>query len=286
MLSFLENDKMLIDSAMSTELVAKSDEFNKIVNAMRYSALGGKRLRGVLTLEFAKMFGIEHEEAMPYAVAVECIQAYSLIHDDLPCMDDDDMRRGKPACHIAFGEANALLAGDALLTHAFSTISESKSAEVYPERAVKAIKILSGFAGFRGMVGGQVLDLEAAEKEVDAKTIDTIHKLKTCALIKASVLIGCAAAGAKDEDCYLCEKYAEEFGYAFQIIDDILDFGGNYATCELNSYVKIHGLEKAKADAGAHIDSARKMLLSLDEKGYKTNNFSSLLDYLVARMSK
>ena len=286
MLSFLENDKMLIDSAMSTELVAKSDEFNKIVDAMRYSALGGKRLRGVLTLEFAKMFGIEHEEAMPYAVAVECIQAYSLIHDDLPCMDDDDIRRGKPSCHIAFGEANALLAGDALLTHAFSAISESESAGIHPERAIKAIKILSGFAGFRGMVGGQVLDLEAAEKEVDAKTIDTIHMLKTCALIKASVLMGCAAAGAKDEDCYLCEKYAEEFGYAFQIIDDILDFDGNYDTCELNSYVKIHGLEKATADACARIDSARKMLLLLAEKGYKTDNFSALLDYLVARMSK
>ena len=286
MLSFLENDKMLIDSAMSTELVAKSDEFNKIVDAMRYSALGGKRLRGVLTLEFAEMFDVEHEEAMPYAIAVECIQAYSLIHDDLPCMDDDDMRRGKPSCHIAFGEANALLAGDALLTHAFSAISESKSADIHPERAIKAIKILSGFAGFRGMVGGQVLDLEAAEKEVDAKTIDTIHKLKTCALIKASVLMGCAASGANDEDSALCEKYAEDFGYAFQIIDDILDFDGNYDTCELNSYVKIHGLEKAKADAGAHIDSARKSLLSLDEKGYKTDNFSALLDYLVARMSK
>lgn len=286
MLSFLENDKMLIDSAMSTELVAKSDEFNKIVDAMRYSALGGKRLRGVLTLEFAEMFGVEHEEAMPYAVAVECIQAYSLIHDDLPCMDDDDMRRGKPSCHIAFDEANALLAGDALLTHAFSAISESKSADIHPERAVKAIKILSGFAGFRGMVGGQVLDLEAAEREVDAKTIDTIHKLKTCALIKASVLMGCAAAGANDEDSALCEKYAEDFGYAFQIIDDILDFDGNYDTCELNSYVKIHGLENAKADAGAHIDSARKSLLSLDEKGYETDNFSALLDYLVARMSK
>ena len=98
--------------------------------------------------------------------------------------------------------------------------------------------------------------------------------------------MGCAASGANDEDSALCEKYAEDFGYAFQIIDDILDFDGNYDTCELNSYVKIHGLEKAKADAGAHIDSARKSLLSLDEKGYKTDNFSALLDYLVARMSK
>ena len=121
MLTFLNDDKMLIDEAMSTALFAGSSEYDKIVEAMRYSALGGKRLRGILTLEFAKMFGCETAEAMAYAVGVECIQAYSLIHDDLPCMDDDDMRRGKPSCHIAFGEANALLAGDALLTGRFSS---------------------------------------------------------------------------------------------------------------------------------------------------------------------
>ena len=118
-MSFLVDDKKLIDSAMSTELFSESSDYKLIVEAMRYSALGGKRLRGILTLEFAKMFGCNFDESMPYAIAVECIQAYSLIHDDLPCMDDDDMRRGKPSCHIAFGEANALLAGDALLTHAF-----------------------------------------------------------------------------------------------------------------------------------------------------------------------
>ena len=283
-MSFLIDDKNLIDSAMSTELVSGSSDFDKIVEAMRYSALGGKRLRGILTLEFAKMFGCTFEEAMPYAVAVECIQAYSLIHDDLPCMDDDDMRRGKPSCHIAFGEANALLAGDALLTHAFSAISESGSAEKHPERAVKAIKCLSGFAGFRGMVGGQVLDLEAAEQEVDRKTLGTIHMLKTCALIKASVLMGCYAAGAEADLCDLSEKYAENFGLAFQIIDDILDFDGNYDTCELNSYVKVHGLEKAREDASALIAEAAKVLSELGEKGFDTSNFEELLEFLVKRM--
>ena len=283
-MSFLADDKNLIDSAMSTELVSTSPEFDKIVEAMRYSALGGKRLRGILTLEFAKMFGCGSDDAMPYAVAVECIQAYSLIHDDLPCMDDDDMRRGKPSCHIAFGEANALLAGDALLTHAFSAISESDSAKNHPERAIKAVKILSGFAGFRGMVGGQVLDLEAAEKETDPETIFLIHKLKTGALIKASVLMGCAAAGADDELCKLSEKYASDFGFAFQIIDDILDFDGNYETCELNSYVKINGLEKAREDASAYIDDARKVLGFFAEKGFDITNFSKLLDFLVNRM--
>ncbi len=284
MSSFLENDKKLIDSAMDETLVAESSDFNLIVEAMRYSALGGKRLRGILTLEFAKMFGLEYEEAMPYAVAVECIQAYSLIHDDLPCMDDDDMRRGKPSCHITFGEANALLAGDALLTHAFSAISKSSSAEKHPERAIKSINCLSYFAGFRGMVGGQVLDLEAAEKEVDGKTLWLIHKLKTGALIKSAVLMGCYAAGAEKGLCELSEKYAEEFGFAFQIIDDILDFDGNYDTCELNSYVKIHGIEKAREDAFAHIETANSVLSELNQKGFNTDNFKYLLDFLVKRM--
>ena len=286
MLTFLNDNKMLIDEAMSTALFAGSSEYNKIVEAMRYSALGGKRLRGILTLEFAKMFGCETAEAMAYAVGVECIQAYSLIHDDLPCMDDDDMRRGKPSCHIAFGEANALLAGDALLTHAFTAISESDSAKNHPERAIKAVRILSGYAGFRGMVGGQVLDLEAAEKVTDEKTLSLIHKLKTGALIRASALLGCSAAGADAELCALSEKYAKEFGLAFQIIDDILDFDGDYETCELNSYVKIHGLEKAGEDALSHIQNAKTALSELSEKGFDTTNLGDLLDYLVDRMNK
>ena len=286
MLTFLNDDKMLIDEAMSTALFAGSSEYDKIVEAMRYSALGGKRLRGILTLEFAKMFGCETAESMAYAVGVECIQAYSLIHDDLPCMDDDDMRRGKPSCHIAFGEANALLAGDALLTHAFTAISESDSAKNHPERAIKAVRILSGYAGFRGMVGGQDLDLEAAEKVTDEKTLSLIHKLKTGALIRASALLGCSAAGADAELCALSEKYAKEFGLAFQIIDDILDFDGDYETCELNSYVKIHGLEKAGEDALSHIQNAKTSLSELSEKGFDTTNLGDLLDYLVDRMNK
>ncbi len=282
---FLEEDKQLIDSAMSELLVAKSSDFNKITEAMRYSALGGKRLRGILTMEFGKMLGCSEEEVLPYAAAVECIQAYSLIHDDLPCMDDDDMRRGKPSCHIAFGEANALLAGDALLTYAFNVIA-SNFAKKHPERAVKAIKILSGFAGYQGMVGGQVLDLEAAEQVVDGEALEKIHRLKTGALIKASVLMGCAAAGANDEICNISEKYAEEFGFAFQIIDDILDFDGNYDTCELNSYVKVHGLEKAKTDAATHIEKMSTAAKELCAQGFNTNSLEYFVDYLTKRMNK
>ena len=170
------------------------------------------------------------------------------------------------------------------MTHAFSSISESDSAKNHPERAIKAVKILSDLAGFRGMVGGQVLDLEAAEKETDPETIFLIHKLKTGALIKASVLMGCAAAGADDELCGLSEKYAADFGFAFQIIDDILDFDGNYETCELNSYVKVHGLEKARKDAMSYINWANKNLSELSEKGFETLNFNELLDFLIKRL--
>ena len=134
------------------------------------------------------------------------------------------------------------------------------------------------------MVGGQVLDLEAAEKEVDGKTLWLIHKLKTGALIKSAVLMGCYAAGTDDVLCNLSEKYAEEFGFAFQIIDDILDFDGNYDTCELNSYVKVHGIEKAREDALDHIKLANNVLTELNEKGFNTNNFKYLLDFLVKRM--
>lgn len=248
MLSFLTDDKKIIDEGMSAALVSSCGEQDKIVEAMRYSALGGKRLRGVIVLEFAKMLGCKSEGALPYALGIECVQAYSLVHDDLPCMDNDDMRRGKPSCHIAFGESTAVLTGDALLTHAFSVITESEAAAAHPERAVKAVAKLANCAGYRGMVGGQVLDLAAAEKEVSAAELAAIHSLKTAALMKASAAMGCIAAGADEELCSLAESYAELFGLAFQMADDLLDFNGNYEECELNSYVKIHGEEKTRSD--------------------------------------
>ena len=286
MFYFIETDKKLIDEAMSTAISASCSYEDEIVKFMRYSALNGKRLRGILTLEFASAFGGTKEEAMPYAVGVECVQAYSLIHDDLPCMDDDDVRRGKPSCHIAFGEANALLAGDALLTHAFSAISESDSAKKHPDRAIKAIEILSKYAGFRGMVAGQVMDLEAAEKVVSAERLAVIHLLKTTALIKAAVLMGCAAAGVCGEPCLLAEKYADCFGSAFQMIDDLLDFKGDYDNCELNSYVKVHGEEKTRKDAYEAINEAKTALSALEKLGYDVKAFYSLLDYLIMRMEK
>ena len=284
MLSFLTEDKRLIDEGMDAALVSACGEQDKIVEAMRYAALGGKRLRGVLVLEFAKMLGCKAEDALPYALGIECVQAYSLVHDDLPCMDDDDMRRGKPSCHIAFGESTAVLAGDALLTHAFSVIADSEVAKNHPERAVAAVAKLANYAGYRGMVGGQVLDLAAAEKEVSAEELATIHSLKTAALMKASASIGCIAAGANEDVCHLAEEYAELFGLAFQMADDLLDFNGNYDECELNSYVKIHGAEKTRADVYSCIAKAGTVLFKFNEKGLDTGALAALLDFLITRV--
>lgn len=284
MLSFLTDDKKIIDDGMEAALVSFCGEQDEIVKAMHYCALGGKRIRGILTIEFAKMLGCITENVLPYALGIECVQAYSLVHDDLPCMDNDDMRRGKPSCHIAFGESTAVLAGDALLTHAFSVIAESKAAESHPERAVKAIAKLADYAGYRGMVGGQVLDLSAAEKEVSADELATIHTLKTAALMKASAAMGCIAAGADEEICALAEKYAELFGLAFQMADDLLDFNGNYDECELNSYVKIHGAERTRSDIYSCISKAGTVLFKFNEKGFDTGALAALLDFLITRV--
>lgn len=284
MIAALDKDKRRIDEAMDRSLFSTCEEENKIVDVMRYAALGGKRLRGILTMEFAKMLGLSEEEILPYALAVECVHAYSLIHDDLPCMDDDNMRRGKPSCHIVFGEANALLAGDALLTYAFSLLGECKLSEKNPDRAVKAIIVLASCAGYRGMVGGQVLDLEAVDRQVTENELSLIHKMKTGALIKAAALLGCIGAGADQEIQSLAGGFAEEFGLAFQIIDDLLDFNGDYEECEGNSYVKLHTVERAKMDAYSCVSKAGASLYELDKRGYDTGVFAALLDFLITRM--
>ena len=195
-----------------------------VCEAMRYSVEnGGKRIRPVLTLEFCRLCGGDVKDALPLACAIEMVHTYSLIHDDLPCMDNDDMRRGKPSCHIKYGEDFALLAGDGLLTYAFETICSSKFAERKPAAALEAIKVLSSFAGVLGMIGGQVIDLKSEGKCVGLDVLSKMDELKTGALIKASCLLG-VIAGEGDLDKYkAAETFAEKIGHAFQIVDDILD---------------------------------------------------------------
>lgn len=225
-----------------------------VCEAMRYSVFnGGKRIRPVLTLEFCRLCGGREEEALSFACAVEMIHAYSLIHDDLPCMDDDDTRRGNPACHIRFGEANALLAGDALLTLAFETVL---NAGLTPEMIINAGKELSAAAGWAGMIGGQVMDLQNEGKQVELEELLETDYKKTGKLIIASAVLGCIAAGAEEEKVRAAAQYAYNLGLAFQLVDDILDVTGNAETLgkpvgsdegnKKTTYVSVIGTDAAK----------------------------------------
>ncbi len=246
----------LINNKLSELLYDVKDGQDYILEAMNYSlSNGGKRIRPILVLEFCRACGGKVDDAINFACAIEMIHTYSLIHDDLPCMDNDDFRRGKPSCHKAYGEEYALLAGDGLLTLAFETALKSKN--IKPEILVEAVRILANLAGVAGMVGGQVLDLQSEAAAPTLEKLQTIDKLKTGALIKASVLLGCYAANVVDnEKLKAAEKYAECIGMAFQIVDDILDVTSNSETLgkpvgsdEKNNkitYVSFMGVEKSE----------------------------------------
>ena len=218
-----------VEEALADVLGSVHTGTTAVAEAMRYSTLGGgKRIRAFLVLEFARLFGASREAAMPFACALECVHAYSLIHDDLPCMDNDPLRRGKPSCHIAFGEAEALLAGDALLTYAFETAASND--RVSPKSAALAVKTLAAEAGPRGMVGGQTLDMKSEMKDWDE--LYAMIDGKTAALIRASCMLGYYAA-TDDPDPETVRKitaYADGIGIAFQIRDDILDVISDTAT--------------------------------------------------------
>ena len=206
----------------------EDDDIRALLDAERYSLFaGGKRIRPMLTLEFCKMFGGDEAAALPFACAVEMIHTYSLIHDDLPCMDDDDMRRGKPTNHKVFGEAIALLAGDALLTGAFEAAATNRTAGA--ECSARAVAYLAGCAGRYGMIGGQVMDLEGEKKALTQEELLKLHSLKTGALISAACVLGALAAGVRFDDPRMesVVTYAENIGLAFQIVDDILDCTGD-----------------------------------------------------------
>ena len=195
-----------------------------VLEAMRYSVLGGgKRIRALLVLNFNRILGGAANDAMEFAAAIEMMHAYSLIHDDLPCMDDDDLRRGKPSCHVAFGEAIALLAGDALQTLAFETLARNTSLE--PAQVLQAVRELAAAAGSRGMVGGQTVDIEGTAQTVEQLT--GMCMMKTGALIKCAVRLGCLSVGADEASMAQADIYADAIGLAFQIRDDILDVIGS-----------------------------------------------------------
>ncbi len=211
------------------------EDFGVVLDAEKYSLFaGGKRIRPFLVLEFCKLFGGKEEAAIPFACAVEMIHTSSLIHDDLPCMDNDDMRRGKPTNHKVYGEANALLAGDALLLRAFETIA---TAPVSGEAVRMATAALAGAAGDFGMIGGQVIDISSENSNIGLDKLLKLHRKKTGALIRVSALLGCIAAGLSftDKRTQAACEYAEAIGLAFQIIDDVLDRVGDGALMGKNT---------------------------------------------------
>ena len=213
----------------------EDEDIRILLDSERYSLFaGGKRIRPLLTLEFCRLFGGEDAAALPFACAVEMIHTYSLIHDDLPCMDDDDMRRGKPTNHKVFGESTALLAGDALLTGAFE--AAASNTEVGAEVSAKAVAYLASCAGRYGMVGGQIMDLEGEKKKLTLEELIKLHSLKTGALISAASVLGALAAGVEFTDPCMEDvvTYAENIGLAFQIVDDILDCTGDAETLGKN----------------------------------------------------
>ncbi len=251
----LKNDLTLVEEKLKEYLAVKDEYFPKLFESMAYTTMaGGKRIRAFLVMMFARLCGGSVEQALPFACAVEMIHAYSLIHDDLPCMDDDDIRRGKPSNHIVYGEAQALLAGDALLTYAFEVCANNTL--VSAENRIKAISYLSNFSGSCGMVGGQVLDLEGEERKLTKDELHHVHDLKTSALIQAAAVLGCCTTDKGIEYIDAAKTYGHNIGLAFQVIDDVLDVISDEATLgkpigsdadnNKTTYLDFMSLEEAK----------------------------------------
>jgi geranylgeranyl diphosphate synthase type II len=252
--NYLSVAEEALDRYVPEPSLMQSDLFR----AMRYSLLaGGKRIRPVLVLEFCGLCGGDQEAALPFACAIEMIHTYSLIHDDLPCMDNDGLRRGRPSNHVVFGEAQALLAGDSLLTMAFETMLSSESIrKIGAQRAANAAGVLARAAGAYGMAGGQAIDLMSEGKRIPMETLQKMDECKTGALIRAAAKMGCILAGAEDGLICAADKYAAAVGFAFQIVDDILDVEGDAKALgkpvgsdrenSKSTYVSLLGLENAK----------------------------------------
>jgi geranylgeranyl diphosphate synthase type II len=281
----LEDYLNLINTYLETTIGECNFGEDIVHQAMKYSlSIGGKRIRPVLVLEFCRICGGDTEKALPFAAAIEMIHTYSLIHDDLPCMDNDDMRRGMPSCHKKFGEEYALLAGDGLLTRAFGIIAESDIAKEEPALAVKAISELSRLSGIDGMIGGQVIDLKNEDKPCGLDVLKTMDSLKTGALIRCACIMGVIAAKGTSEQFEHAIKFADNLGHAFQIIDDILDVIGDEkelgkpigsdADSNKSTYVSILGIEKSRKYADELTNNAIKALDIFNEKGEFLRNLA------------
>ena len=263
-----------------------------LYESMRYSLLGGgKRIRPILTLAAAEAVGCQSPFVMPYAAALELIHTYSLVHDDLPAMDNDDYRRGRPTNHKVYGDGLAILAGDALLTMAFELCSQtSAETPIPPDRQVKVMYELASGAGHDGMVGGQVMDIQAENQDIDLITLQTIHNYKTGKLIRASVRIGGILGGATHTQLEYLTGYAEDIGLAFQIADDVLNLtgtreelgkdAGTDAKRGKKTYPSFYGIDGARELATDCINRALRRLESFDDKA---DPLRTLANYVIQR---
>jgi len=286
---FFETDRVEIDQALERLLPPGDTPPPVIHEAMRYSVFaGGKRIRPILCVETARVFELQPQAAVIAGCAIEFIHTYSLIHDDLPALDNDDLRRGKPTCHKKFGEANAILAGDALLTLAFQTLAE---APVDSVRRVEMIREIATAAGtVNGMVGGQVADLEAEGKPVTSAGLEYIHKSKTAALIRASVVAGALSAGAAPADVARMRRFGETIGWAFQVVDDILDVeessaalgktAGKDATQKKATYPALYGLEESRTFAQ---ELCERAMAELEPYGERAARLCQIAEFLIQR---
>ena len=276
----------MIENALAGSLPLLSEETQEIIPMLRYSlGSGGKRIRPLLCLEFSAAAGGDVKNALDFACAVEFIHTYSLIHDDLPCMDNDDMRRGKPSSHIKFGEANALLAGDALLTHAFCLVADSAiNGKTDALSTVKAVKELSVLAGMKGMIGGQYIDLKYENTPATLPVLLEMDTLKTAALIECACVLGLIAAGAGDDEISYAREFARELGVAFQIEDDVLEAEEDGESSDSKNgkvtYVSLYGVEKAKELAAIH---TRNALKALDRFGASADEIRLIANELLHR---
>jgi geranylgeranyl diphosphate synthase type II len=276
----LEEHRVLVEQALDTALPAADAWPETIHRAVRYSLFaGGKRIRPMLVMAAGDAVGAVREEVVPYACAVEMIHTYSLIHDDLPAMDNDDLRRGKPTSHKVFGEAIAILAGDALLTRAFHLLAEIPPGwdTVRVARRMQALAILGEAAGTAGLIGGQVEDLESERRPVDAAALERLHRAKTGALLSACIRGAAAIGGTDAQTSQRLGRYASAIGLAFQVVDDVLDAtetadqlgktAGKDSKAEKATYVRVHGLERSKAMAQALRAEALEAVDPLGDRG-------------------
>jgi geranylgeranyl diphosphate synthase type II len=287
--AFFEEDRIAVDASLDRLMPPETTLPASIHQAMRYSVLaGGKRIRPMLCLESARIFTADISAVLHPACAIEFIHTYSLIHDDLPALDDDDLRRGKPTCHKKFGDAIAILAGDALLTLAFETVAATPADA---QRRIAIVAEIASAAGtVNGMVGGQVADLEAEGKSVAPEMLGYIHRSKTAALIRASVASGALCAGASPEDVGRLRRFGENIGWAFQVTDDILDVeessaalgktAGKDIAQQKATYPAIYGLERSHEIAS---DLATRAIAEVAPYGDKAARLRDIAEFLVLR---